>query len=68
MSIVSNSPSMPQQKGSSATQNTSVGSGSRPTKSRYPIKTSAPANARTLGGRGDVPGALGMGGPRAKPQ
>ena len=47
---------------SSAPQNTSVGSGSRPTAARYKIETSAPANARTLGGRGDVPGALGMGG------
>lgn len=62
MAIWSQGPHMPQQGGSSAPQNTSVGSGSRPTASRYKIETSAPDNARKLGGRGDVPGALGMGG------
>lgn len=41
--------SMPQEKGNSASQNTSVGSGSRPTTSKMPIKTSAPANPHTLG-------------------
>lgn len=54
----SNSTGPMQPKGSSAKQNTSVGSGSRPTPSRYPIPTSAPANPHTLGGRGDVKGAL----------
>ncbi len=48
--------------GTSAPQNTSVGSGSRPTSSKYKIPTSAPRDARRLDGRGDVPGALGMGG------
>lgn len=32
----------------SASMNTSTGSGSRPTPSRYPIATSAPSNAHTL--------------------
>jgi len=41
----------PMSKGTSAPQNTSVGSGSRPTKSKFEIKTSAPADAQTLGGR-----------------
>lgn len=41
---------------SSAPQNTSVGSGSRPTKSRMSIETSAPSNPHTLGR--DVPGSL----------
>ena len=40
---------------------TSVGSGSRPGKTSYPIKSSAPADPRMLDGRGDVKGALGMG-------
>jgi hypothetical protein len=61
MAIWSDSPHMPEPKGTSATQNTSVGSGSRPTKSRFKIETSAPDNARMLDGRGEVPGALGMG-------
>jgi hypothetical protein len=61
MSIISDSPTMKAPKETSAPQNTSVGSGSRPTPSRMKIDTSAPMNARTLGGRGDVPGALGMG-------
>lgn len=34
---------------SSASQNTSVGSGSRPGSVKMPIETSAPSNARTLG-------------------
>lgn len=59
--IWSESPHMSQPKGKSAPQNTSVGSGSRPTKSRFKLETSAPENARTLGGR-ETPGALGMGG------
>lgn len=50
MSIISPSNgSIPQEKGNSAKQNTSVGSGSRPTKSSMPIKTSAPMNPHTLG-------------------
>lgn len=61
MPIISNSPTLKGQMGTSATQNTSVGSGSRPTPSRFKIDTSAPENARTLGGR-ETPGALGMGG------
>lgn len=60
MATWSDSPSMPQPHGSSAKQNTSVGSGSRPTPSKFKIETSAPESARKLGGRGDVPGALGM--------
>ncbi len=35
--------------GTSPDQGTSVGSGSRPKKSMYPIGTSAPDNARTMG-------------------
>ncbi len=63
MAIWSSDPTMkPTDVGTSAPQNTSVGSGSRPTSSRHKIETSAPSNARTLGGRGDVAGALGMGG------
>ncbi|TAL03717.1 MAG: hypothetical protein EPO08_03500 [Rhodospirillaceae bacterium] len=62
MSIISNSPTLKGPMGTSAPQNTSVGSGSRPTASRIKIPTSAPENARTLGGRGDVSGALGMSG------
>lgn len=41
--------SMPQEKGNSAKQNTAVGSGSRPTTSKHPIQTSAPADPHTLG-------------------
>lgn len=48
MGIISKSPSMPQMKGDSAKQNTAAGSGSRPTKSMYPIETSAPMNPHTL--------------------
>lgn len=40
----------------SASQNTAVGSGSRPTPSRIKIDTSAPENPKTLGR--DVPGSL----------
>lgn len=46
----------PPSKGTSAPQNTSVGSGSRPTKSKIDIASSAPKDAYTLGR--DVPGAL----------
>ena len=41
---------------SSAPQNTSVGSGSRPTPSRIKIESSAPTSPQTLGR--DVPGSL----------
>jgi len=40
-----------QEKGSSAPQNTSVGSGSRPTKSTMPIHSSAPMDPYGLDGR-----------------
>ncbi len=43
----------------SAPQNTSVGSGSRPTPSRIKIDSSAPADMKNLGGRGNVPEKLG---------
>ena len=45
---------------SSATMNTSVGSGSRPGTTRFPIESSAPANPHTLD-RDPPAGALGMG-------
>ena len=35
--------------GTSAPQNTSVGSGSRPTKSKYPIATAAASDPKTQG-------------------
>lgn len=60
MGIFSNSPTLKAPAQSSAPQNTSVGSGSRPTASRFKIATSAPAEPRMLD-RG-VPGALGVGG------
>lgn len=63
MSIISNSPTLSGPKGTSAPQNTSVGSGSRPTPSRFKIDTSAPKEPRMLD-RG-VPGALGVGSPKA---
>ncbi len=59
MGIFSDSPTLKAPKGTSAPQNTSVGSGSRPTSSKYKIETSAPSDPHTLG-RG-VPGALGVG-------
>ena len=49
MGIISNSPTMTESKGSSAPQNTSVGSGSRPTASKMKLETSAPMDAKTLG-------------------
>lgn len=64
MAIWSNSPTLkPSSEKMSAPQNTSVGSGSRPTASRYKIDTSAPKEPRMLD-RG-VPGALGVGSPKA---
>jgi hypothetical protein len=49
MGIISSSPTLSGSKGSSTTKNTAVGSGSRPTKSKYPIPSSAPSDQRTLG-------------------
>lgn len=49
MSIISDSPAMKAPKQSSAPQNTSVGSGSRPTASKIKIDTSAPMEPATLG-------------------
>jgi hypothetical protein len=56
VNIISDSPHMPQEHGDSAMQNTSVGSGSRPTPSKFKIDTSAPEDPHTLGR--DVPGSL----------
>ena len=55
MSIISPSPAMKQEKGSSAKQNTAVGSGSRPTKSMFPLESSAPKDPHGLDGRNDTP-------------
>lgn len=49
MGILSNTPTMKAPSQSSAKQNTAVGSGSRPTKSRHNIPTSAPMDPLTLG-------------------
>jgi hypothetical protein len=56
MSIISKSPTIAQPKigmngGSSRSQGTAVGSGSRPTPSRIKLPTSAPSDPKTLGGR-----------------
>jgi hypothetical protein len=48
---------MPPSRGGSATVYTPAGSGSRPTPSRFPIKTSAPSNPHSLDGK-MPPGAL----------
>lgn len=48
MSIIQSNKGMSVSKGGSAMQNTSVGSGSRPTKSSIKIETSEPTNAYTL--------------------
>lgn len=63
MGIFSDSPTLKGPKQTSATQNTSVGSGSRPTPSVHKIPTSAPDEPRMLD-RG-VPGALGVGSPKS---
>ena len=55
MGIISPSPAMPQEKGSSSPQNTSVGSGSRPTKSKFPLQSSAPKDPHGLDGRNRTP-------------
>ena len=49
MGIISGSPTIKPAKGTSAAQNTAVGSGSRPTKSKMKIDTSAPLDPHTLG-------------------
>lgn len=49
MGVLSPSPAMPQEKGSSMQQSTNVGGGSRPTKSKVKIETSAPTEPHTLG-------------------
>ena len=49
MGIISGSPTIKPAKGTSAAQNTAVGSGSRPTKSKMKIDTSAPMDPHTLG-------------------
>jgi hypothetical protein len=47
---------MPQEGGSSAKQNTSVGSGSRPgTSNKFPLASSAPKDAHGLDGRSKTP-------------
>ena len=58
MGILSKSPTLSsnQPKGTSAPQNTAVGSGSKPTPSRIKLETSAPMDPRTLGR--DVKGSL----------
>lgn len=62
MGIISNSPTLKQDSEKmSSPQNTAVGGGSRPTASRIKTETSAPIEPRLLDGRGNVPGALGMG-------
>lgn len=57
MALISPSPTIAVEHGkASASQNTSVGSGSRPTSSKIKIPTSAPTDPHTLGR--SVPGAL----------
>lgn len=56
VSIFSDAPAMKQESGDSAMQNTAVGSGSRPTPSKFKIETSAPEDPHTLGRK--TPGAL----------
>lgn len=48
MGILSKSPSISHEKGNSAAQKTSVGSGSRPTASKVKIETSAPKEPQGL--------------------
>jgi len=45
--IIHDVPSMPQEHGGSMPQDTAVGSGSRPTRSKVEIMTSAPTNPHT---------------------
>lgn len=57
MGIISDSPTISTKdtkRGQSSPQNTAVGGGSRPTKSKFKIETSAPGSARmtNAGGRG----------------
>lgn len=46
--LISDSPTLKGEKGSSMTQNTSVGGGSRPTPSKVKIPTSAPSEPHEL--------------------
>lgn len=55
MGIISPSPAMPQEHGGSAKQGTSVGSGSRPTKSTFPLESSAAKDPHGLDGRNQTP-------------
>lgn len=69
MALWSESPSMPQPKGTSMSQNTAVGGGSRPTKSKVKINVSAPGNARTLDRTGGMDGKwLGEGADTQSPE
>jgi hypothetical protein len=47
--LISDSPAISHEKGNSAPQNTSTGSGSRPVKGKTKTETSAAEDARTLG-------------------
>lgn len=49
--MISKSPTIKHPKASSASQSTSVGSGSRPTSSKHKLETSAPKDPHGLGGR-----------------
>ena len=49
MSIISKSPALPQEKGSSMPQNTAVGGGSRPTASKVMTPSSAPMEPKGMG-------------------
>jgi hypothetical protein len=69
-SIISSSPSMPQeQHGTSTAQHTAVGSGSRPTKSKHEIQSSAPTDPWTLdrGVKGALPAGNMKGGKSGEP-
>lgn len=49
MALISDSGGLPHPGGTSAPQNTAVGSGSRPTPSKMKIPSSAPEDSKTLG-------------------
>lgn len=49
MSLVSKSPTVAHKKGSSAKHVTPIGSGSRPTPSKFKIASSAPSDPKGLG-------------------
>ena len=61
----SDTPTMKHPPQSSSKLNTSVGSGSRPGTSRFPIETSSPMDAHTLD-RDPPKGWLGSGGEKAR--